>query len=400
MGNIRTIFDEESDLHDLRADPNMVIEIQKLVTEMLGANEHRRIGIRQEIVDKYGVAALPGVISATFVLTKQLSNRKNQQMLAELIRELAADNPGAIRMLVKAGVADNPFAESRAVMVEALAGLDAALAVREMAPALLKAAERAKKVFDHHAARQIYEMLLQHGLGFDEALAACRMWFSSDVKVRDIDEAVPLFTSLLRLQPTRTEDLLFDQLTLLKPKDPAKANLRDHLRLPSTSSVLPAMRAGDRLIKRESTKRSNIVESLYTGAITKCIVDEPQIIPAIFHELDTSNFEQTTVRYWWRALSQAASRKSDAARRAFFEKLQKQDDYISQVWAVVSILFLVDRNDASTHTWVNSIRQQVDSYLPDVLKAAIELKKQIDDHTRPGPIIVTPPTGNRPQGIK
>jgi len=171
MGNIRTIFDEESDL-DLRADPNMVIEIQKLVTEMLGANEHRRIGIRQEIVDKYGVAALPGVVSATFVLTKQLSNRKSQKMVAELIRDLATDNAGAIRMLVKTGVSENPFAESRAVVGEALAGLDAAPAVREIAPALLKAAERAVRIGDRKSARQVYELLLQHGLGFDEALAA------------------------------------------------------------------------------------------------------------------------------------------------------------------------------------------------------------------------------------
>ena len=376
MGNIRTIFDEESDLHDLRADPNMVIEIQKLVTEMLGANEHRRIGIRQEIVDKYGVAALPGVISATFVLTKQLSNRKNQQMLAELIRELAADNPGAIRMLVQSGVADNPFAESRAVTIEALAGLDAALAVREMAPALLKAAERAVHISDRKSARQVYELLLLHDLGFDEALAACRAWFASDLKV---DEAVQLLMSLLRLQPARTEDLLFDQLSLLDRKDSARKTLREHFRLPNMSSILPAMRAGDRILKRLRPPRSKPVEAMYGGAIAAWIVDDPKTIPMVFNELDTSSFEETTKRYWWQALGQAARNKCDAARRAFSDLLPTVSDEKSQIWGVVTLLFLIKGQgvDVATRSWANSAVREFESSIAEVVTDARELRDRL-----------------------
>lgn len=371
MGNIRTIFDEESDL-DLRADPNAVIHVQELVKEMLGANEHRQIGIRQEILDDYGPSALPGVISATFVLTKQLSNRKNQQMLAELIRDLAADNPGAIRMLVKTGVSENPFAESRAVVGEALAGLDAAPAVREIAPALLKAAERAVRIGDRKSARQVYELLLQHGLGFDEALAACRAWFASDLKV---DEAVQLLMSLLRLQPARTEDLLFDQLSLLDRKDSARKTLREHFRLPSMSSIVPAMRAGDRILKRLRPPRSKPVEAMYGGAIAAWIVDDPMTIPMVFDELNTNSFEETTKRYWWQALGQAARNKCDAARRAFDDTLPAVSDEKSQIWGVVTLLFLIKGQgvDAATRSWANSAVRDFESSIPEVVTDAREL---------------------------
>ena len=376
MGNIRTIFDEESDLHDLRADPNMVIEIQKLVTEMLGANEHRRIGIRQEIVDKYGVAALPGVISATFVLTKQLSNRKNQQMLAELIRELAADNPGAIRMLINSGVAENPFAESRTVTIEALAGLDAALAVHETAPALLKAAERAKRISDQKSARQVYELLLLHGLGFDEALAACRAWFSSNLEV---DDAVHLLTSLLRMQPARTEELLFESLSLLDRKDSAKASVEAHLKLPSAAAILPAMRAGDRISKRERVARSKPVEAMFEGAISACVVAEPQVIKTIFQELNTGVFGETIVRYWWQALSEAAKKKCEEARHTFSDLLPMLDDEASQMHGAVALLFVASGHeaDAASRSWANTVVQDLEASMPGILEDAREHKNRL-----------------------
>lgn len=384
MGNIRTIFDEESDLHDLRADPNMVIEIQKLVTEMLGANEHRRIGIRQEIVDKYGVAALPGVISATFVLTTQLSNRKNQQMLAELIRELAADNPGAIRMLVKTGVADNPFAESRAVMVEALAGLDAAQAVREMAPALLKAAERAKKVFDRPAARQFYEVLLQQGLGFDEALAACRAWFSAEY---EIDEAVSLLSTLLHVRSERTDELLYDLLSLLERRDTGAKSIEHHLKLSNGSLIIPAIQAANRLLERERIKRSKPVEAMFEGAIAHCVIADSNTITPVFAELKRSRYNDEIARYWWQALSEAATKSCDAAKRAFSDTLPNIADKNSQMWGVVQLLFIQNgfHSNAAMKSWAGTVIDNHDVSVPDIVTAARTKYGEITERLPPLP---------------
>jgi hypothetical protein len=81
--------------------------------------------------------------------------------------------------------------------------------------------------------------------------------------------------------------------------------------------------------------------------------------------------------------------------------LPKLDNYISQVWAAVSILYLVGRSDASTRGWASSIRQRIESSLPNVLEAAIDLKAEIDTHThtKTGPIVVPPPKP-RPADLK
>jgi hypothetical protein len=375
MGNIHSIFDLQSDLDPLE-DPNAVIHVQGLIKEMLGANEHRQLGIRREMIEDYGTFALTGVLSATYVLSKQLSNRKNQQLLAGLMRELAGDNPAAIRMLINTGVGENPFAESRSVVAGALAGMDTAAVVRELAPKLLKAAERAGKLNDQEAARQIYELLLQHGLGSGEALTTCREWFSGEY---ELDEAVKLLSSVLQRVPERTEDTLFDLFSLLDRKDSAKSSLQAYLNLPNTSALAPALRAADRLLTRERIARSKPVEALFEGAFARCILADPTTIANVFDELESNSFNDTVVRYWWQALSRAARQKNDEARHAFSDLLPNLDDEDSQLWGAVSLLFIASghESDASTRSWANDVINDLELSIPDVLEDAREQKEKM-----------------------
>ena len=90
MTSIHQIFDADAtELHDLRADPNTIIKIQGLVKEMIEANDNRQLGISREIVEEYGTFALPGIISATYVLGDQLNNKKRRDTVGQLMAELS-----------------------------------------------------------------------------------------------------------------------------------------------------------------------------------------------------------------------------------------------------------------------------------------------------------------------
>jgi hypothetical protein len=114
MTLVKDIFEADSiELHDLRDNPNTIIKIQGLVSEWLEANDNRKLGIRQLLVNEYGVSALPGVISATYILNDRLSHTKDRERIGALIAELCADNSIAQRLLLRVGIVDNPLEFSR-----------------------------------------------------------------------------------------------------------------------------------------------------------------------------------------------------------------------------------------------------------------------------------------------
>jgi hypothetical protein len=128
---------------------------------------------------------------------------------------------------------------------------------------------------------------------------------------------------------------------------------------------------------------------MFEGAISACIVAEPQVIDSIFQELDTGVFGETIVRYWWQALSEAAKKKCSEAKRAFSDLLPTLDDEVTQMHGAVALLFVASGHeaDAASRSWANTVVQDLEASVPDILKDARKHKSLIAR----GPIL--PPRG-------
>jgi hypothetical protein len=387
MGNIKTIFDvEDTVLDDLRADPNDVILVQKKVKEMLSESALRQAGLRNEIT-ALGVRALPGVISATYVLTKQLNNVKNRSMVAKLVAELAGENPAAIRLILTAGVTENPFYESRAVTIEALGQLDAASAVMQAQSALAQAAQRADAIDDQKTARQIYGILLRHRLQIEHAVAACYKRLSSG---KNAEEALQLASAILTAKSDEIEKLLVDLLSKIKYNERNKQEskkvqleVKNSLRLPSHHSLLPAIHAANTLLSRSGNKRSKPVEGFFQGAIAHIIVSEPSLINDGFNAVLAEGMQMSLVRYWWQAVSEAVKMGCRTAEDSFVTTIREIPDPSDQVYGVLQLIFLDKEGKSENSTWAKTLLSTYKGEMPSLVADANDLFERIKSGTQP-----------------
>ena len=377
MTHIRSIFDADAiELHDLRADPNTVIKVQGLVKEMLEANDNRRLGIYQTLVEEYGTFALPGVISATYVLSDQLTNKKRQDTVAQLMVELCRDNPAAQRLLLRAGVIESPFDVSRQIAAKALTDLGE-LEIAADTDWLLSEAKRLAKEEERASALVIYELLLRHGIGFQEALDVCYKWFAGDYEA---EAPASLMRLLLTFSPAHTEGILtklFDSLE--RRDDEAGRVIKSTVDLSDAEALIPALRAASKRLERERTGTAKPVEYLFEGAVARQIVQSPECIPVCVHFIQTEDLHEGVTRYWWQALSSAVKLGSEGAKQHFDRDLAHINDEAFALWGYVQLMFIetAPRLDKQTKAWAAQTLQDLRLLNPYLHQQAKEKKELI-----------------------
>lgn len=377
MTNIRHIFTADTiELHDLRADPNTVIKVQGMVKEMLEANDNRRLGILKTLLEEYGTFALPGVISATYVLSDQLTNKKRQQMIADLMVELCRGNAAAQRLLLRAGVIDSPFEVSREIALSALTATDDFDASAD-AQWLLGEAKRLAKDEDRGGALVIFDLLLKIGVGVSEAIDVCYKWFAGEFEAL---APARLMRALLIYQPAQTETILtrlFDSLE--RRDDEAGRVIKAEVNLAGPDAIIPAFRASSKRLERERTGRAKPVEYLFEGAIARQIVQSPTCIPICVAFIETEYLHEGISRYWWQALSSAVKLGSHEARQYFERDLPRMNDDTYAIWGYVQMLFLetAPRLEKTIKAWATQTLQDLRSANPTLYNEAEEIKERI-----------------------
>ncbi|MEM2002936.1 MAG: hypothetical protein QXT77_09850 [Candidatus Methanomethylicaceae archaeon] len=193
----------ELDLGDARLLPNRVIEIQEKVGELISVktNRHRRDALTEEL-KKLGAWALPGLINATMVFGEKMKDIKIQEEVAEIIFELARDNLAAKGLLIRSGVYENPFYESRQIILRAIDSLGWK---PENPQEIRRLINRLRKEGEDAWLCDVYRLYLKVGLesAFEEGMELCENWLR-----RPLDIARELLKQLILAFPDRGVEIL------------------------------------------------------------------------------------------------------------------------------------------------------------------------------------------------
>ena len=378
MTHIRNVFNAGyAELHGLNADPNTVIKIQGLVKEMLETNEHRQRRIYQELTEEYQAFALPGVISATYLFIDQLGNSRTRDMLAGLMVTLCANNTAAQRLLLRSGIVDNPFEESRQVAFAAYQALPTLLLTDEDSAWLLKKA-RQFATTDRHSAVLLYELLLKQSRGYKEALDDCRAWFAGPYET---SAPSALMNALLRYYPQEIEATLTRLFEAIEEKDTeAGKNIKREVRLPDLTALKPAIAAAAARLKQQETRNSRgskvkAVEFFFEGAVADQIAQNADQIATWSDIVEQYKLELLS-RYWWQALSTAVKTPTSGQSelKSYIEQAlpRANDDFA--LWGYIQLMFLAnphhDKKSGGVKAWATQLLADLLVSNPDVYQQA------------------------------
>jgi len=369
MTAVKDLFQADTiELHDLRADPNTVIKVQYLVKEMLAANQNRQMGLHQTIVEEYGLSALPGIISATYVLGDQLGSKARQEVVVQLLSELCEGSVAARRLLMRSGVVENPFNVSRKIAVDALDQIEGLQIDAEEAEWILEKTRELVRDHEVDAARIIYELLLSYGIGYEDALETCKTWFAGPFEA---EAPSRLLSSLLRTNDNEIERTLIETFSALDRKDDeAGREIEQYVDLPSSQSVILAIRACSQLLERERVGRAKAVEFLFEGAIARQVSQTPETIQTVLEDMAHNPPDKAIMRYWWQALGNAVKEGSKEAARYFAQPRSALDEDESVKWAYVQLMFL--RKVMKTRAWAEKVLEDLAGQDPSAYLEAEE----------------------------
>jgi hypothetical protein len=116
---MKAIFsDQQSLFADLAGDPQASLKTQQYIDAYLSAQEQGREGFKQKLL-RMGIYSLPGIIQSSYTLWDRLkADNRAKEFLRELVLATCRENAEAREFLARAGIADNPFQESRAWLLD------------------------------------------------------------------------------------------------------------------------------------------------------------------------------------------------------------------------------------------------------------------------------------------
>jgi len=385
MPNIRQAFGPgAADLADLNADPNQIVLVQSLVKEMLEAGEQRQIGIYQMLLEDHKISALPGVISATYIMERHLKSNQNRKLLASLLTELCRNSKAGQRLLLRAGIIENPSENGRKIAEIALNALGAVEISADDARWMVAKAGEANRLEERQAVLTIYAILLGQSLHYEEALQICREWFASTY---EMDDPARLMTLLLKGFPQHLENTLARLFSVIDARDKGVAQkISQFVELPGFEAVYPAIEAANaRLEQAARNSRVRFIEYFMQGPVARQFVGkQDELAKASEYVLD---HDMTALyRYWWQLVSQVVTSEAKLGHnfgRDYIERtlLSADDDFA--LWGYVQLLFMSAGTNGKS---VNSVSQWAERVLNDLkmhnAEVYIEAAKLYDSITK------------------
>ena len=317
---MKKVFDPgELELADPSGDPNRVIAIQSKVKELIEANQQRKTGIFSELIDE-GAWALPGLLNSTYVWMNRLEENKDaQDVLANIMAEMARDNESAVVLLFDSGILENPFKTSREIVLKALNALN-------WKPSSDQIAKIKSKISSQKNADDIEGLMLSFKLlvlsndkvSFNMMLKQCEAWVE-----QNMDSGAHVFGLLVKHYPESTVKILTDVImasrTLFNQRELAEVLINAIRPIPHEwwldSSIL---KVSIDVLDKSDPPRNTVIEYLWKFAAQDAKQQNPQfwilnckkINKLVFETvkpLDEKLFDIIS-RYWFEALGEAADK--------------------------------------------------------------------------------------------
>lgn len=268
------------------------------------------------------------------------------------------------------------FNVSRQIAVDALGQIEGLQIDAEEAAWILEKTRGLVRDYEQDAALIIYELLLNHGIGYEDALKTCRTWFAGPYGA---EAPSRLLSSLLRTNPNKTEQTLSETFIALDRKDDeAGRKIKEYVDLPSSQSVILAIRACSKHLERGRTGRAKSVEFLFEGAIARQMRQTPETIRTVFEYLAHNPVDGEITRYWWQALSSAVKAGSEEAKRYFEQPRSARDDDEFVLWAYVQLMFLRDGRAVNKHkAWAKQVLEDLAAQDPSIYEEAEEMIERL-----------------------
>lgn len=355
------VFEEADvlDLTDLAADPNKVVEVQSLIRELLETGDKaRQLGIRQRLVEEIGPFGLPGIISATYTLQDALQSHNNRELVADLIVEVAGDNPEAHKLIVSAGLINAPFNQSRIVCQAAAAKMQLGID-RHSLNRLKEVIEVARNDDDVDSLASLLGIWLcfEPGKAYESAMQQASRWLRSR---QNAEQAYTLINQCLRYVPEKASQTFESMLNSLAQDDKKAIDyIAQYISL-DENTVFDVMPTVDKLLQRHrGTARPH--EGLVKEGIGTFLTDHPDSLSRLSQQAEQCS--EKLHRYWWIAVSNAAQSKKASAkvfRDALIDAACNQEDTYYD-GAVVQLLF-VRHGRRGDKQWAIDALERVDPW--------------------------------------
>lgn len=385
------LFDADAvNLTDLAGDPNLILEVQDLVRELLEeAGEQRRLGIAEKLAE-LGAWAVPGLISASYVFAGQLPDETRQQKLADLLTQTINENDAARELVLKKGIIESPFPEAQQISLLVLQQDE------KMQKLVLKfereafiAARRNRREREYALAVNIYRLLLETAgeAAYSEALDLCVFWFNQTQT--ELKWASRLFDALLQHVPRKADNSTYQILGALNRKDAEAGKAFQRYVHVSAANFDAVCQGAARFLRQSWSGRHKAVEYIFRGPVAQWLRDDLSSFDAFVEsgEMVRHSYRQL-IPYWWQAVSENLNYQPV---QAYLEsQLWSNDDEFAH-WAAVQLFFKAARN-----AWARIVLQDLEMMTEDAWLYT-EARKTYETLTQGGTPSKLPP---RPTGAK
>jgi len=358
---MRKVFEPNSlELADLGGDTHFVMSIQRQVEEMLTARGAECQEVQQKIL-ALGPRALPGVVNAAYVFTKQLEKSKQAQMLSDLLAGLVGQNLAAREILVKAGILEAPFIPTRETALKALQQLGE-IRKEEMEQIRLRAWNNACEE-DYRSALILYEFLVQQE---DQQACSEVRYLAKDMFKEHVDIGPHFLDLALRCACQDTYAILTEVMGAMKREATEFGLEMQNMSLESVANLPEVLRAANKI--KETTGEVYAhkgIENLFTGPIKKYLGNNPEVIEET-GKLVRQEYKSLS-RFLWQCLGRLLG--LDTVRPYFVHQMTPPFDEFALEGAVQ--LFYVQERNTRFELWATELLEKLEENAPDLYQGAL-----------------------------
>jgi hypothetical protein len=362
MPTFQNTFDAvDKDLADLLADQSLLIVVQKQILEILDhCNDARYAGISQELVEKYGAYAVPGVISATYILSDKKIDGTTSDRLIKLLCALAQGNREAQALILRAGILRNPFVHTHWLFRTVLFRLDYVVDEVEKR-AIVSILQRAQN--QHNIPREValYAIALQNGMERKAAAARVRDLYAKNFA----EDAVAILQYLFDTDPDNTTIYVKDIIGCDYGQDSAAPESMVRLSVHNQEQFFDALHGCQLAL---TGRRIKLIEYFFTNTLCRFLeknIDSFSSAEQIVHKSSSEHMAQ----YWWQAV---AKLRNNVDIEPFFDTRLVKWCSTNRVFAKAGILqlFYVENDAKRNAAWVAEVLERVEHSFPDLYEEA------------------------------